>query len=142
MPKPAPSRIAEIRMPTEVPVGEKMKNSRPRNVPNHAPEMAPAPPARPHVSLPVMRSTVVRSVPTIASSFTGNSALASESTAACASGYVSNVATVSPFGRVGYARPMRPPNGDWLVTSPFSHAYDTGPREAAGLGHAGSKLEA
>ena len=41
MPKPAPSRIAEIRMPTEVPVGEKMKNSRPRNVPNHAPEMRP-----------------------------------------------------------------------------------------------------
>ena len=67
------------------PVGEKMKNSRPRNVPNQAPDSAPAPAARPQVSLPVMRSTLVRSVPTIASSFTGNSALASESTASCAS---------------------------------------------------------
>ncbi len=85
MPNPAPMSTAEMRMPSEAPVGAKMKNSRPRNVPNHAPESAPAPAARPQLSLPVMRSTLVRSVPTIASSFTGNSALASLSTADCAS---------------------------------------------------------
>ena len=67
------------------PVGAKMKKSRPRNVPNQAPDSAPAPAARPQLRVPVMRSTLVRSVPTIASSFTGKAALASLSTAACAS---------------------------------------------------------
>ena len=86
MPNPAPMSTAETRMPSEAPVGAKMKNSSPRNVPNQAPESAPAPAARLQLSVPVMRSTLVRSVPTIASSFTGNAAFASLSTAACASG--------------------------------------------------------
>ncbi|GAA1502734.1 hypothetical protein GCM10009761_00170 [Agromyces terreus] len=85
MPKPAPMSTAESRMPTDDGEGAKMKNSRPRKVPNQAPESAPVPAARPHVSLPVMRSTLVSPVPTIASSFTGNSAFASASTADCAS---------------------------------------------------------
>jgi len=60
--------------------GENKNNSRPKKSPSHDPLAAPVSAARPYVSRPVMRSTVVRSVPTIARCLTGNSAFASLST--------------------------------------------------------------
>ena len=67
-------------------VGEKMMSSRPKKMPSHAPEAAPARATRPQVSLPVTRSTLFRSLPTMETLSTGKSARASTSTASCAPG--------------------------------------------------------
>jgi hypothetical protein len=66
IPNPAPIRRAAITNAILV-VGEKMTSSSPRKIPSHAPDAAPAAATRPQVSLPVTRSTLLRSLPTIES---------------------------------------------------------------------------
>ncbi len=58
-----------------------MSSSSPKKMPSQAPEAAPASATRPQVSLPVTRSTLLRSLPTMETLSTGKSARASTSTA-------------------------------------------------------------
>ena len=81
MPNPAPIITAANTNGRPAPSGEKMKNSSPKNTPSQAPEAAPARATRPQVSLPVTRSTVLRSLPRMETCFTGKSDFARVSTA-------------------------------------------------------------
>ena len=59
--------------------------SSPKNIPIHAPEAAPLLSTRPQFNRPVTRSTIIRSTPTMVTSFTGKSLRTRWSTARCAS---------------------------------------------------------
>ncbi len=84
MPNAAPMIAAAMIRPPAV--GENSVSTMPKKMPSHRPESAPAIAARPYVILPVTRSTVFRSLPTIAIFATGKSASASFATTRWASG--------------------------------------------------------
>jgi hypothetical protein len=82
-PNSAPITTVERRTP-RTPSSVNRVKIRPMNRPSQTPEISPPRATRPVVSRPVMRSTRLRSVPTIMQFWTGNSLSERKSTAFCA----------------------------------------------------------
>src|SRR5689334_14081036 len=86
------------------PCGANSAKIRPSNRPSQMPERAPPSRTRPQVRRPVIRSSCLRSVPTMRQFWTGNSLSDNVSTSFWASSYFSNVPSDIGYSRLRRAR--------------------------------------
>src|SRR6476659_1216879 len=97
------------------PCGANSAKIRPTNNPSQMPDRAPPRSTRPHVRRPVMRSSCLRSVPTMRQFSTGNSLSDKVSTSFWASSYLSKVPSDIGYSRDSRARTWLRPRGCVLM---------------------------